>query len=294
MNYRTLAWITGLLLAFLWLDQSYGQDDARIWRNFIGLVKSGKMTVDRIRPLEQLGDSYKPILLGFLDSVRAQASPADWDAQPEIIRTDDRIQFLVPWSARGQKLTYCFSFVGDTSKWYFQHLETIFVRLDKLGTLPTSTFPDVSEQQKAWAREEIYWSFMILNVYLPMSVEHGKELALNTFKDGAGYFVGARAWVPFTDPHRAFVLYLCWEQANLRGNQVTLERLDNNEALVRLKTQFFDLYFAAAHLRPRISLEDYKRIFETIWQDRALNAGWHLDIQYAADYQVTFHFTRAD
>ncbi len=292
MKNRIFACIVTLILAFSWLDRAYCQDDARIWREFAGMLRAGKMTVDRIRPLEQLGDSFKPILLGFLDSVRVQASPADWDAQPEIIRIEDRIQFLVPWSARGQKITYCFSFVRDTSQWYFQHLETIFVRLDKLGTLPVSTFPDVSEQQKAWAREEIYWSFMILNVYLPLSVEHGKEFALSTFKDGGGYFVGARTWVPFTDPHRAFVLYLCWEQANLRGNHVTLERLDDNEGLVRLNTQFFDLYFAAAHLRSRISLDDYKKIFETIWRDRALNAGWHLDIQYSAEYQVTFHFTR--
>ncbi len=292
MKNRVFAWTAALLFVLSWWDQAYCQDDVRIWREFAGLLKAGQMTVDRIRPLKQLGDSYKPILLGFLDSVRAQASPADWDAQPEVIRIEDRIQFLVPWSERGQKVTYCFSFVGDTSQWYFQHLETIFVRLDKLGDLPTSTFPDISEQQKAWAREEMYWSFLILNVYLPMSEERGKDVALNVFKDGAGYFVGARTWVPFTAPHRAFVLYLCWEQSHLRGNRVTLEKLDDNEALVHLDTQFFDLYFAAAHLRPLISIEDYRRIFETIWQDRASNAGWHLDIQYSDDYQVTFHFTR--
>ncbi len=293
MNNRALAWTVALLLTFLWMDHTYCQNDTRIWKEFIGIVKAGKMTADRIRPLDQLGDSYKPILLSYLDSIRIQASPEDWDVQPEIIRSGDRIQFLVPWSARDQKLTYCFSFVGDTTQWYFQHLETIFVRLDKLGNLPTSTFPDVSEQQKAWAREEIYWSFILLNVYLPLSADRGKEFALNILKDGGGYFVGARTWVPFTTPHKAFVLYLCWEQANLRGNYVTLERLEDREALVRMKTQFFDLYFAAAHLQPRISLEDYKRIFETVWQDRASNAGWHLDIQYTTDYQVIFHFTRA-
>ncbi len=272
----------------------YSQNDIRIWREFTGLLKAGKMTVDRIRPLKQLGDSFKPLLLGYLDSVRVQASPADWDTPPEVIRVEDRIEFLVPWSAGEQKTTYCFSFVGDANRWYFQHLESIFIRLDKLGRLPTSAFPDVSEEQKAWAREEIYWSFLVLNVYLPLSAERGKESVLNLFKDGGGYFVGARTWVPFTAPHKAFVLYLCWEQSKLRGNHVTLERLDDNEAVVRLKTKFYDLYFTAAHLKTVIPLEDYKKIFETIWQDRAVNAGWRLDIHYSPEYEVTFHLTRRD
>jgi hypothetical protein len=59
-----------------------------------------------------------------------------------------------------------------------------------------------------------------------------------------------------------------------------------------LNTQFFALDFTAAHLKPRISLDNYKRIFETVWQDRASNAGWSLDVQYAEDHRVTFHFKR--
>jgi hypothetical protein len=59
---------------------------------------------------------------------------------------------------------------------------------------------------------------------------------------------------------------------------------------VRLNTHFFALYFAATHLKPAISLDNYKQIFETIWQDRASNAGWHLDIGYSPDYEVTFQF----
>ena len=133
---------------------------------------------------------------------------------------------------------------------------------------------------------------MILNLYVPVAKERGKEAALNMLRDGAGYFVGARTWVPFVPPSKAFVLYLCWEQANLRGNQVSLVKLDDHAAIVRLSTHFFALYAAAAHLKPVISLDDYKQIFETIWQDRASHAGWNLDIRYSADYETTFQFTR--
>jgi hypothetical protein len=117
---------------------------------------------------------------------------------------------------------------------------------------------------------------------------------LSSKTDGAGYFIGAKTWVPFAAAHKAFILYLCWEQAKLRGNEVALTKLDDTEAHLTLGTHFFSLYFTATHLKPIISLDEYKRIFETIWQDRAVNAGWNLQIQYANDYKVTFVFTRSN
>jgi hypothetical protein len=292
MNARLLPRLLWFLLPLSLASPAYSQSDIDIWKNFIGTLKAGKMPDDRIRPLPELGDKYKPILLGFLDSVRAQASGEDWSAQPEIVRVGNRIQFIVPWGVPERKVTYCFSFLSESARWYFQHLEAIFIRLDRITDLPASTFPDVSEEMKVWAREEIYRSFDVLNCYLPLARERGKEAALSMLKDGAGYFVGARTWVPFSPPHKAFILYLCWEQAKLRGNKVTLVRLDDDEAIVQLSTHFFALYSTASHLKPVISLADYTSIFETIWQDRALNAGWRLRIVFSADHQATFHFRR--
>jgi len=284
---------TSIIIFFLMsYTASFGQEELKIWNEFINLVRNNRMTEDKIKPLSQLGDKFKPVLLSYLDSVRLQASPDDWRSVPEIIKIDDRIQFIVPWTTRSQRVDYCFSFILVGSQWFFQHLESIFIRLDKLPSLPASKFPDVSDQQKAWAREEIYWSFIIQNIYLPLATEKGKEYTLNLLKDGAGYFVGAKTWVPFSAPHKAFILYLCWEQANLRGNNVTLEKLTDTQAIVHLETQFFYLYFIAGHLKSRISIEDYKQIFETIWQDRAKNAGWNLNITYSPDFKVDFIFTR--
>jgi hypothetical protein len=250
------------------------------------------MTPDKIKPLDELGDAFKPVLLGFIDSLRILAPPDNWEQVPEIIKKGDRIQFIESLSIRGQRKDFCFSFVVIDSQWYFQHLEGIFIRLDKLTALPVSDFPDISETQKAWAREEIYWSFIVINIYLPVLARESKQFARDLLKDGGGYFVGARTWVPFTSPQQAFILYLCWEQANLRGNKVTLKELTDTTAKVSLETQFFQLYFRAGHFKNLISLEDYKQIFETIWQDRAKNAGWTLVIKYSPDNKVDFIFNR--
>jgi hypothetical protein len=112
--------------------------------------------------------------------------------------------------------------------------------------------------------------------------------------DGAGYALAAKTWVPFFPSHRAFMLYLCWEQSRLRENQVILEKLTDQEAIVKLKTHFFFLYKRTGHLKEQIPFEDYRRIFETIWQDRATNAGWNLKITYEDPecLKCVFHFTK--
>lgn len=168
-------------------------------------------------------------------------------------------------------------------------MEYIFIRLDKISELPTSEFPDISEEQKAWAREEIFWSNMINMFYNPLVKEKGKKAVLGLFKDGGGYFMGAKTWVPFVPPHKAFIYYLCWEQAHLRGNPVTLVHLSESEAIVEIQSIYFALYRNTSHMRQKISFEDYRQIFETIWQDRAMKANWNLKIEYEGDH-VIFHF----
>ncbi|MFH0991777.1 MAG: hypothetical protein V1799_17350 [bacterium] len=275
-------------------DIGYCQDELRIWHEFITALRSGTMSIDRIHPYNQLGDFFKPTLLGYLDSVRTLATASDWAAIPKVIQFDNRTQYIIPWTTGNQKVSYCFSFITENTQWYFQHLEAVFLRLDTLPPPPVSDFPDIADQQKNWMREEIYWSFIVTNFYLPIVKEKGKEYALNLLKDGGGYYLAAKAWVPFTSSQKAFILYLCWEQAKLRGNDVTLAKLEDDEAIVMMNSQFLSLYFTVLHLKPIISLEEYRGIFETIWRDRATKAGWSIDILYADNYKVTFHLKRRE
>lgn len=140
------------------------------------------------------------------------------------------------------------------------------------------------------AREEQDWGDAV-RLFNFIASEKGRSAALDYFKDGAGYFVSARTQVPFVPPHRAFILFLCWDLANFRGNGVILQKLGKLEAVVRMKLLSFLLYEAAAHLKQQISFENYRAIFETIWLDRALKAGWNLDIRYEEE-EVVFIFTR--
>ena len=139
-------------------------------------------------------------------------------------------------------------------------------------------------------REEILVSDQV-RLFKMLAKDKGRAFAFDWFKDGEGYFMEARTWVPFVDASRAFILYLCWEQANLRGSRVRLEKLADREAIVSLQPNYLRFYAETANVRGRMSAADYRRLFETIWQDRAENAGWKLLITYQGTTCV-FHLTR--
>lgn len=278
-----------MMLALLAPAAGLAADDLALWKDFSQALRDGRITSARIRPYyEQIRES----LLRFLAGIRAQAKPEDWNARPEIHRVGNQVHFLIPLATEGgKKTTYCFTVIEEQGAWFFQHLEAIFIRLDQVGPLPVSKFPDVSEGQKNWMREENAMTER-LRLFRLLAKDKGRDFALQWFKDGPGYFLSARTWVPFVPPARAFVLYLCWEQSNLRGNPVTLEALDDEQAAVRLDAVEWRLYRQAAHLSQMISLEDYRALFETVWQDRAAAAGWKLGIDCDGS-KCTFRFRRA-
>jgi hypothetical protein len=251
-------------------------DDIVIWKEFVAAMKASGLGSDRVQPYYE---ELRGPILGWLKEMREKATWAEWERTPEIHRVGDHVHFLIPLTFDGQTANFCLTFLVKDGVWFFRHLEAINIRLDKTGPLPTSTFPDVDEKTKAHIREETQWSreVRLFNLFSELK---GKAFAFDVFKDGNGYFLTAKTWVPFVEPRRAFILYACWEQTNLRGDAVTLEKLDDNEAVVRMSPYYFGLYKASAHLAQQVSFEDYTKIFETIWQDRARAAGWSLTIEY--------------
>ena len=275
-----------------------GQDrEAAIWSEFVSLLKSGGFTADRIEPMDE---SLRASLKGFLDQMAASAHWAEWEAVPEVQRTGGKVNFILDLSfGEGPRTSYCFTFLEKDRGWAFHHMEAIFIRLDKTPPPPTSEFPDTSEDQKAWDREEGYWS-KIVHWYTVLVPEKGKEFFRGLLRDGEGYFVWAKSRAPFLPPLKAFIVFLCWEQARLRGQNargglVRLEKLTDEEAVVRLVPFYFLLYSRAAHLKQQIGFDDYRELFETIWQDRARAAGWTLKIEYkdiGGGLECVFHFHR--
>ena len=268
------------------------QGDLAIWQEFVRLLKTDTLTVDRVRSIHPLTPAFQ---LAALRSYTKDAVWEEWEQAPEIVRNGNLVTFIITLGrARNSPWVYTFNFIVEGDRWYFRFLEGIHLRLDKLPAPPTpgAAFPDVPDQQKTWMRQETYWSQMVRwhNVMVGLK---GKAYALDMYRDGAGYALAATTWVPFYPTPRAFILYLCWDLARIQGDTVTLERLADDQAAVRIDNSvYFSLYLQTSHLKSQISLEDYSAIFETIWQDRARAAGWTLTIDRQGR-QVYLRFSRS-
>ncbi|MGA1981940.1 MAG: hypothetical protein ABSG84_05665 [Acidobacteriaceae bacterium] len=264
------------------------QQDGDTWKQFVSMLRAGPIPAEKVRPYEGVS---KDLLIGFLSTIREKAIWSEWEATPEIHRVGSDTHYVIPLTIDGTKQTLSFTFLNEGGNWYFHHIESILLRLDEIGTLPVTAFPDLPESQKAWMREEIAATEQ-MKLFNVLATEKGKQAAFDWFRDGRGYFLAARTWVPLAAPSRAFILYLCWEQANLRGNSVTLEKLDDSEAVVRISPIYLKLYEQTANFKERISADDYRKIFDTIWQDRAAAAGWNLQ-QTCTGPACVFHFSKA-
>jgi hypothetical protein len=267
------------------------RDIARnIWQEFVAELRLGAFSPSRIQPYPGLED-LQATLAGILGNLRqAILSSAERGVEPECWLTGNQVHFILPLSAEKDSPDFCFSFLSGEDRWYFQHVENIFIRLERTGPPPVSVFPDLPEAQKAWARDEIQVSEMV-RLFNFLKAGKGKEFALNWFKDGAGYATGVRAWAPFLPLSQAFILYACWDLANLHANPVTLQQLDETSASVSGTLRYFELYERAAHLSRQISREEYQALFETIWQDRARCCGWGLRLEITGS-SVSFVFSK--
>lgn len=287
MKRLTLIIITVTIFISSMYNITFAQNNLKIWDEFVEAVKNNQITPERIRTYDNLP---KDMFLQWSKMFKEGKLWEQIQEPPEVHVVAEHIHYIVTFAKDNWKSTFCHTFLIEDGKWYFRHLENITIRLDKIAALPTSKFPDLPEAKKAWVREETYWSQQV-QLFNFLAEEKEKDFAFRWLKDGPGYLVAAKTWVPFYTAEKAFILYLCWEQANLRGNEVTLEKFDNNEAVVRIKPMYLQLYKQTGHLKTQISFEDYLRIFETIWQDRASKAGWDLDITYNGD-ECLFNFQR--
>lgn len=258
--------------------------DLEPWRQFVEVLRTGNYPAGDIRPYQE---SLRQPMADFLEAMSRKADWQQW-RRPKIFRESDELHFVLPLTFDGQTATYSFSFVREGDRWHFQHLEAISLPMYRLEPLPARVFPDIPEMEKAWIREELEVSQEV-RLFNTLKALEGTAAALDWFKDGPGYALAARAWIPYVSQRRALVLYLCWEQANLRGNEVVLEELGEDRAVVKVKPRYFQLYERAAHLKQQITPELYGQLYETRWQSRASAAGWKLNL-LCVDGECTFSF----
>ena len=118
-------------------------------------------------------------------------------------------------------------------------------------------------------------------LYLKLKEEIGKEEALSWFRNGEGYRLNIDSWMPYFTRRKSFVLFTAWRENRYWGQKMEVRELSETHSVLLFKDhEYLMLYDVTGHLRPSISLEDYKELFEDKWRNRASAVGWNVQFEY--------------
>lgn len=252
-----------------------------IWESFLRKCARNDWTEQDIHPL--LPGSERSLLLVIKQFSVALNVCRDKLTLQNTIQRDNTVHFF--FDLGPETSTFCISVVIENDRWYFQHLEAITIDFSAPPSLPCSTedLPNLPEQTISWIREEGDMTERV-RLYNFLVQEKSREFALNWLKDGVGFFLAARAWIPYLEPRVAFLWYAAWSEARLHMNAVVVVKADADGGLIHLTDPLhWCLYRQTSHLKEQISPADYEAMFEAVWQDRAEKAGWRLQIVHAGD-----------
>ena len=209
-------------------------------------------------------------------------------------------QPMPPWELAGNKLIFTvptgegfqirLDFLLEDDRWYLFLFEGITIPVKEIPSVPFSDFPGLPRWE-SWMREELAVSAQV-RLFVRLAEEKGRQEAMEWFRDGRGYCIGAQAWVPHFPAHLAFVVYACWIEKHVHGVDTVLEEFTDDRCVIGFKDHiWFQLYERTGHLRPQISKEHYREFFEFIWRDRAKESGWQVSFEYN-DHDVTLVLVR--
>jgi len=257
-----------------------------VWLDFCDRFVGGRLTREDCRPL--VGE----MLWDFLERPGSADTLKQFLAGQPIPKSERAGDKLIFWVPSGDDWTFRFDFLLADDRWYLFTFECVTLPIKEVTSLPFTDFPGLPKQED-WIRQEFANSERI-RFLSRLAKERGFDEALEWFRDGAGYVVGAQAWVPYFPAPRAFVVYACWIESNIQGIDVSLEEFTDDRCVILFRDhQYFQLYDRSGHIAPQISREDHRRFFEFVWQDRAGHAGWDAAFAYGG-YDVTMMLTSRD
>jgi hypothetical protein len=248
-------------------------DRAGLWNALTLKLASGGWSEQDVHPLAAgMTGLLVPVLNRFAQSFKSGAG----GQLRRVIETGNTVHFLFNIGSD----EYCASVLLVNGCWYFHHLEAISIDLSNPPELPCTgaSLPGLPEQQLDWMREEAAMTERV-RLFNFLAAQKSRACALDWFRDGAGFALAARAWIPYFEPRLALLWYAAWSETYLHGNPVTVLRIDENNSTIRLADPLhWRLYRQTVHLKAQIGEPDYEALFDIVWQDRAKCAGWSLDI----------------
>ena len=189
---------------------------------------------------------------------------------------------------------YRFDFIVENEKWKLCFIECITLPLENINDFPYTSFTPLPEKE-SWIYAErniskmVYFFCKLKNIF-------GFDEALLWFNDGAGEFLCAKSWVPFYKESKSFILFCGWIENRINGENVSVDIFTDNKCVIRfINHLWFKIYHTASHIKIQLTIDEYRKFFEHIWTDRAVQAGWNIAFDYDGnDTILTFLIRQAE
>jgi hypothetical protein len=251
-----------------------------IWKEFVE-----KLRINSLKECD-FGDDMKYFLFSFLCGKDSHERREKFiNSSTDMVDGEYRKSVIV--SCPDDK--YRFDFAVIDNKWKLIFLECITLPLNNINCFPYDLFISLPEKE-SWIKAERNIS-RIVYFFCKLRKIINLDEALLWFNDGAGEFLCARSWVPFYNDSKSFILYCGWIENRINGENISIEMCTDEKCIIHFKEHlWFKVYHSSSHLNIQISFEEYKKLFESIWLDRAFHSGWEVEFTYDGnDTILTFY-----
>jgi len=246
-------------------------DPIQVWNEFRKKLRRDELTAEDCIPHSSIDysrffeDEHTQSLKNFIDR----------QDEPKIERGEEKLVFTLS-SGDGHEIRL--DFVIREDRWYFYLIDGLTIPIKEIPNLPLTEFSSYPFENRMRAEDVITKKVYL---YLKLKEEIGKEEALSWFRNGEGYRLNIDSWMPYFTRRKSFVLFTAWRENRYWGQKMEVRELSETHSVLLFKDhEYLMLYDVTGHLRPSISLEEYKELFEDKWRNRASAVGWNVQFEY--------------
>lgn len=248
--------------------------EKRQWKEFREKLKQDLLT--EFDFTVEMGVYLRPLLCGeAAESRRRKFLEAPYD----IYEGTERVSVVL----HCMDDDYRFDFLPEGVTWKLAFIECITLPVSDINVFPYTEFASLGEKELHIRREKEITQYVYF--YLKLKELAGKEKALACMFDGKGEYICARSWVPFYSGRLSFIAYSAWYECRINGENVVIREFQESKCEVVIYNHIWrSMYFTTGHLKSVIEFSEYMELYESVWKDRAVSAGWIIKFVYQDEY----------
>jgi len=173
-----------------------------------------------------------------------------------------------------------FTLNREKGAWKLNHSEGILLPIFTAPVMPYREVHRIPDEQRGWMMAERDLAFQS-RVFEKITAIEGEQAALDFFLDGPGYWTAMDAWLPFIEGAAQFALFFTIIENNYYGVNYLITQATMDEAEIHCNPLVELNVLQRAQFHPKLSYDQFKRLFEHRMKQRAEQCGLEISFHYS-------------